>query len=165
MAQLNVQTISSPIGRLHLVAEPEALRAVIFEESWADFKNQNPNVAQKKTDITALAALQLKEYFSGRRKKFDVPYKLEGTVFQKKVWTALRKIPYGTTHSYKQQAEAVGNPKAVRAVGGTNGRNPLAIILPCHRVIGTSGRLTGYAGGLDKKEFLLKLEGLSPKAN
>lgn len=160
MVQLCVQTISSPIGRLHLVAEPKALRAVIFESGWADFKNQNPDIVERKTPLTALAAKQLKEYFSGRRKKFDVPYKLEGTDFQKKVWSALGKIPYGATYSYKQQAEIVGKPKAVRAVGGTNGRNPIAIILPCHRVIGSSGKLTGYGGGLDKKEFLLKLEGI-----
>ena len=95
----------------------------------------------------------------GKRKVFDLPLSLKGTDFQKQVWQALRDIPYGETRSYKQIAVAIGNPKAVRAVGMANNRNPLLIVVPCHRVIGTDGKMVGYAAGVDKKEFLLRLEG------
>lgn len=107
---------------------------------------------------------QLKEYFTGTRKEFDVPLELEGTDFQKKVWNELQKIPYGKTISYKTLSEKLGDVKAIRAVGKANGQNPIAIIIPCHRVIGADGSLTGYAGGLDIKEKLLHLEGaLNPE--
>ena len=107
---------------------------------------------------------QLEEYFAGTRKKFDVPLDLEGTDFQKKVWEELKKIPYGKTISYKTLAEKLGDVKSIRAVGKANGQNPIAIIIPCHRVIGSNGSLTGYAGGLDIKEKLLHLEGaLNPE--
>ena len=99
------------------------------------------------------------EYLDGKRKVFDLPLSLKGTDFQKQVWQALRDIPYGETRSYKQIAVAIGNPKAVRAVGMANNRNPLLIVVPCHRVIGTDGKMVGYAAGMDKKEFLLRLEG------
>ncbi len=112
-----------------------------------------------KTELTDKAYTQLLEYFDGERKKFDVPYQLNGTEFQKKVWSALCDIPYGETRSYKDIAIAVGNPKASRAVGMANNKNPITVIVPCHRVIGTSGKLVGYAGGLTMKEFLLKMEG------
>ena len=109
--------------------------------------------------VLKLTENQLKEYFEGKRKVFDVPLKFAvGTDFQKKCWEALLKIPYGETISYSKQAETVGNPKAIRAVANANRLNPIAIIVPCHRVIGKNGKLTGYAGGLNKKEFLLKLE-------
>lgn len=160
-----MQTIPSPVGPLYLAADSTALRAVIFENGWSEFQSQNPHLKKQSNKITTQAATQLAEYFCGRRKKFDVPYVLEGTQFQTKVWSTLGKIPYGSTFTYKQQAELVGNPNAVRAVGGTNGRNPLAIILPCHRVIGSSGKLTGYAGGLEKKKFLLTLEGIELTSN
>ncbi len=103
---------------------------------------------------------QLREYFSGERKKFNLPLDLEGTEFQNKVWKELQKIPYGKTISYKTLSEKIGNVKAIRAVGKANGQNPVAIIIPCHRVIGSNGSLTGYAGGLDIKEKLLLLEGV-----
>lgn len=107
---------------------------------------------------------QLNEYFTGTRKVFDVPLELEGTDFQKKVWDELQKIPYGKTISYKTLSEKLGDVKAIRAVGKANGQNPIAIIIPCHRVIGTNGNLVGYAGGLDIKEKLLHLEGaLNPE--
>lgn len=107
---------------------------------------------------------QLKEYFAGTRKEFNIPLDLEGTDFQKKVWSELQKIPYGKTISYKRLAEKLGDVKAIRAVGKANGQNPVAIIIPCHRVIGSDGSLTGYAGGLDIKEKLLHLEGaLNPE--
>ncbi len=101
---------------------------------------------------------QLKEYFQGKRKEFDLNYTLIGTEFHKKCWKALNKIPYGKTISYSKQAEMIGKPLAVRAVANANRLNPIAIVIPCHRVIGKNGKLTGYAGGIDKKEFLLKLE-------
>lgn len=103
---------------------------------------------------------QLDEYFKGDRKEFSVKLKLQGTEFQKQVWSELLKIPYGKTATYKDIAIAVGNPKAVRAVGGANNRNNIGIIIPCHRVVGSDGSLTGYAGGLDKKEWLLRHEGI-----
>lgn len=102
---------------------------------------------------------QLKEYFAGTRKTFDVPLDIEGTDFQKKVWNELQKIPYGKTISYKSLAEKLGDVKAIRAVGKANGQNPIPIIIPCHRVIGSDGSLTGYVGGLDVKEKLLEIEG------
>ena len=101
---------------------------------------------------------QFTEYLIGERKSFDLPFKLTGTDFQNRVWRALCEIPYGETRSYKQIAEAIGNPKAVRAVGMANNRNPLLVLVPCHRVIGCNGQLVGYAAGLDKKQFLLHLE-------
>ena len=110
------------------------------------------------TYLIKVAHSQLTEYLSGKRKEFDLPLLLKGTPFQKQVWEALLNIPFGETRSYKQIAEAIGNPKAVRAVGMANNKNPLLIVVPCHRVIGANGKLVGYAVGLDKKEFLLKLE-------
>ena len=102
--------------------------------------------------------MQLSEYFAGARREFDLPLRLRGTQFQLAVWNALRAIPYGETRSYADIAAAVGNEKACRAVGMANHRNPVSIIVPCHRVIGKGGSLTGYGGGIDKKEFLLSLE-------
>ena len=101
---------------------------------------------------------QFYEYLIGERRSFDLPFKLTGTDFQNRVWKALCEIPYGETRSYKQIAEAIGNPKAVRAVGMANNRNPLLVLVPCHRVIGCNGQLVGYAAGLEKKQFLLDLE-------
>ncbi len=108
--------------------------------------------------ISDLAFAQIREYLDGKRKFFDFPYELHGTEFQKKSWKALCNIPYGETRSYKEIATAIGNPKASRAVGMANHDNPIWIVVPCHRVIATNGKLTGYAGGLDMKEALLKLE-------
>ena len=110
------------------------------------------------TDLTKRAYQQLLEYFEGKRKAFDVPYELRGTEFQIKVWRALCHIPYGETRSYKEIAVAVGNEKASRAIGMANNKNPINIIVPCHRVIGTSGKLVGYVGGLEMKEYLLNME-------
>ncbi len=111
-----------------------------------------------KTPLADKAFTQLCEYFAGKRKHFDVPYTLTGTDFQKKVWQALCEIPYGETRSYKDIAMAVGNDKASRAIGLANNKNPVTIIVPCHRVIGSSGKLVGYAGGLEMKKFLLAME-------
>lgn len=116
------------------------------------------NVQEKETVLIKETAKQLKEYFSGNRTSFDVPIEFEGTEFQRSVWNALCAIPYGETRSYGQIAKHINNPKAVRAVGGANNKNKIMILVPCHRVIGADGSLTGYAGGLDIKEKLLKLE-------
>lgn len=110
------------------------------------------------TELLKKAAMQLNEYLEGKRNSFDLPLNPKGTEFQKKVWAALCDIPYGETRSYKQIAECVGNPKACRAVGMANNKNPIMIFIPCHRVVGSDGSLTGYAGGLDMKEKLLSLE-------
>jgi methylated-DNA-[protein]-cysteine S-methyltransferase len=124
-----------------------------------------PKLADDWIDSPTLPVLlqlrtELDEYFAGTRKSFSVKLAPEGTAFQRAAWTALTKIPFGQTRSYGEQAASIGNPKAVRAIGAANGKNPIAIVVPCHRVIGANGTLTGYAGGLDKKEFLLKLEGI-----
>lgn len=103
---------------------------------------------------------QMEEYFAGKRKEFTVPLVIDGTPFQEKVWEALLKIPFGETRSYKDQAKMIGNPKAVRAVANANGDNRIAIIVPCHRVIGANGKLVGYGGGLWRKKYLLNLEGV-----
>ncbi len=113
----------------------------------------------QKTELTELVHGQLLEYFEGKRRQFSFGYTLHGTEFQKKVWQALCDIPYGEIRSYKDIAVAVGNPKACRAVGMANNKNPISIAVPCHRVIGAGGKLVGYGGGLDMKEFLLRLEG------
>lgn len=124
-----------------------------------DFGSQRPaNTIEQTTPILALAAQQLEEYFHGLRRDFTIPLKANGTQFQQQVWQALTHIPYGMTHTYKELAETIGKPKASRAVGSACNRNPLPIIIPCHRVIGSSGSLTGYAGGLELKAMLLKME-------
>ena len=126
-------------------------------------------IARKRADATALpedapnalteaVCQQLDEYFAGTRTAFDFPLRLQGTPFQEKVWAALRDIPYGETRSYQQIAQAIGQPKACRAVGMANHRNPIYIVVPCHRVVGANGALTGYGGGLDMKKALLELE-------
>ena len=113
---------------------------------------------EKETPLIRKAYSQLTEYLQGERKTFDLSILLRGTPFQQQVWKALCEIPYGETRSYKQIAEAIGNPKSVRAVGMANNRNPLLIVVPCHRVIGANGKLVGYGAGIEKKEFLLRLE-------
>lgn len=117
-----------------------------------------PSDSGIKTPLTDKTFKELTEYFEGKRKSFDIPFKLYGTDFQKKVWTELTKIPYGGTRTYKQIAQAIGNEKACRAVGMANNKNPLPIIVPCHRVIGSGGKLVGYGLGIEMKEALLKLE-------
>ena len=112
----------------------------------------------ERNEIIEQTHAQLQEYLAGERSEFDLPIALFGTEFQKQTWQALLEIPYGETRSYSDQANLIGRPKAVRAVGRTNGQNPISIVVPCHRVVGKSGKLTGYAGGLDTKRFLLDLE-------
>ncbi len=144
-----VKYYKSPMGLLKITATDEALCSIEHIET---------QEADKVNTITKKVVLQLEEYFKGERQKFDINMALEGTDFQKQVWQALSEIPYGETWSYKELAEYIGNSKAVRAVGGANNKNPISIIVPCHRVIGANKKLVGYAGGLDRKEYLLKLE-------
>ena len=143
--------VSSPVGPLTLTQEDQALTGLHFGE-------HPQQGAEGPTPLLEKAARQLEEYFAGQRKEFSLPLAPKGTEFQLRVWQALLQIPYGETRSYGELAAMVGNPKACRAVGGANHRNPLSILIPCHRVVGTKGNLTGYAGGLAIKEFLLKLE-------
>ena len=122
------------------------------------FKEDVEGAVKKNTPLITEAINQLTQYFEGKRQTFDLPLKLNGTVFQKKVWEALQRIPYGQVWSYKRLAEEIGNPKACRAVGMANNRNPISIVVPCHRVIGSDGSLVGYATGVKKKRYLLDLE-------
>jgi methylated-DNA-[protein]-cysteine S-methyltransferase len=156
---LSYKLIPSPIGKLKLVASDEGLVAILW-------KNDRPRrvrladlVENPAHPMLLRTEKELNEYFSHKRKAFTVPLDMRGTYFQKQVWEALLGIPFGETRTYGQLANQLGNPKATRAVGAANGRNPIAIIVPCHRVIGFSGKLTGFAGGLDAKDHLLKLEG------
>jgi methylated-DNA-[protein]-cysteine S-methyltransferase len=149
-------TFESPVGPLLLAGDCQALRYVSFKSS----KRSAPPRADWKPNKEPFAEVirQLQAYFRGELKEFDLPLAMEGTEFQLRVWNALRGIPYGETISYAQLAERIGNPKAVRAVGLANGSNPIPIIVPCHRVIGSDGSLTGFGGGLSTKRMLLELE-------
>ena len=122
------------------------------------FRNEQPLSSDGGSEVLRQAIRQLKEYFAGERRSFDLPIHIAGTAFQEKVWRELKKIPYGETVSYGQIAANIGNPKASRAVGSANHNNPVSIVIPCHRVIGANGKLTGYGGGLDMKKMLLDLE-------
>lgn len=148
----------SPVGVLKLVASHMGLVAILWEN---DRPNRVPLKSleeDKNHPILEETETQLKAYFSGKLNEFSIPLDAIGTEFQKKVWEALRTIPFGQTRSYQQIAQQIGNPKAVRAVGAANGKNPISIVVPCHRVIGANGKLTGFAGGLSIKEYLLDLE-------
>lgn len=122
------------------------------------FEKEEKAEPTKETLLITKTKKELLEYLEGKRKEFDIPVQTKGTPFQEKVWSALKQIPYGQTKSYQEIADIIGNPKAVRAVGMANHRNPVGILIPCHRVIGKNGKLVGYAGGLSKKEALLELE-------
>ena len=149
--------IDSPVGQITLVATDKALISLMWGKNKNDLKGFVR--AEKNHAILTIVEAQLKDYFKGKRKTFDIPLVPEGTEFQKLVWLQLLKIPFGETISYGEQAKRLGKPNAARAVGAANGKNPIGIIIPCHRVIGASGSLTGFAGGLDAKKFLLALEG------
>jgi methylated-DNA-[protein]-cysteine S-methyltransferase len=147
-------TVSSPIGELMLCGDDDALTALHLPGHWA-----KPAAGWRRDDARfADVALQLDEYFAGERTTFDVPLRMQGGPFEREVWAELLQIPYGETASYGEIARRVGKPHASRAVGAANGRNPVAIIVPCHRVIGSDGTLTGYGGGLERKRALLDLE-------
>lgn len=142
-------TMQSPIGLLTIEETDGAITALRFG---------GETVSPPPTPLLQRAAQQLTEYFAARRRRFDLPLRPQGTAFQQAAWSALCAIPYGQTRTYAQQAAAIGNPKACRAVGMANHCNPLPLFIPCHRVIGAGGKLTGYAGGLAVKRFLLELE-------
>lgn len=154
----------SPVGSLLLAATAEGICGIYFEEH-KHFKGKDG--WQRADDLSPAgrhlqeAARQLDEYFAGRRTVFDVALDMTGTAFQRSVWDELTAIPFGASVSYAQHAQRLGNPKALRAVGSAIGKNPVSIIVPCHRVIGTSGAVTGYAGGVQRKRFLLALEGVA----
>ena len=146
----------SPLGRLLLTSDGEALTGLYMEGHRG---GPEPGPAWRR-DAAPFAAVraQLAAYFAGERRAFDLPLRAEGTAFQRRVWAALSEIPYGQTTSYAALAHRLGNPGAVRAVGAANARNPLSIVVPCHRVVGAGGALTGYGGGVERKRALLQLE-------
>lgn len=147
---MNYGYYESPIGKIKVEAEDESITGVYFCDECSD---------GDENEIVTECINQLEEYFEGRRKNFNINIKFKkGTDFQRKVWNELSQIPYGKKVTYKYIAEKINNPKAVRAVGGANNKNSIAIIIPCHRVIGANGKMVGYEGGIDKKEFLLRLE-------
>ncbi|QEE30419.1 methylated-DNA--[protein]-cysteine S-methyltransferase [Terriglobus albidus] len=150
--------VESPVGALKLVASDKGLAAILWENDSPRRVPLTGLVEGDRHPILLKAERQLEEYFGGSRRAFDLPLDMRGTTFQKDVWEALLAIPYGETRSYGQLAKQLGRPSASRAVGAANGRNPISIVVPCHRVIGSSGKLTGFAGGLDVKARLLDME-------
>ncbi|GAE29990.1 methylated-DNA--[protein]-cysteine S-methyltransferase [Halalkalibacter hemicellulosilyticus] len=166
-----VDELDSPLGPLTIVATEKGLCHLYFGEmstcqaslkAWLKKQSRCGDIVHCSETLRPYCA-QLEEYFAGERDHFDVPLDLCGTPFQKKVWSALTQIRYGETVSYKEIAERIGAPRAVRAIGGANNQNPIPIVIPCHRVIGSNGNMVGYGGGLDKKERLLSLEGAIQK--
>ena len=160
-----VKYIETKLGKIGIVEEDSKIVKVIIvnennkkSKDKEDSKNDYENYQEKDTELLLEAKKELEEYFEGKRKEFDLPLEQEGTEFQKRVWNALEKIPYGETRTYKEVAKMIGNEKASRAVGMANNKNNTPIIVPCHRVIGSNGKLVGYALGLDMKKYLLDLE-------
>ncbi|MFQ5380598.1 MAG: methylated-DNA--[protein]-cysteine S-methyltransferase [Dehalococcoidia bacterium] len=152
-------TMESPVGLLSLVASEAGLRAVLWpEERPGRVRLESPQQLGRDYSLLATAAAQLRQYFEGERREFALPLDVVGTAFQKACWRALTEIPYGSTISYGEQAARIGRPKAARAVGAANGRNPLSIVVPCHRVVAGDGALTGFGGGVEKKRWLLEHE-------
>lgn len=154
--------LNTVIGKLYIVASPKGITGIYFNKQNISFARSLQG-GEKANLILRTAVLQLKEYFSGKRQKFTLPMDIEGAEFSKKVWSELRKIPYGSTHSYKDIAEKIKNKNAYRAVGTANGKNPICIIIPCHRVIAADGSIGGYTGGIHIKKKLLHLESLYKK--
>ncbi|WP_142303761.1 methylated-DNA--[protein]-cysteine S-methyltransferase [Neobacillus soli] len=154
MSQLYKLDFESPIGMIEIVGTAEGICSILFSE-----REQIENKLHNETPQVLVDCFeQMDQYFKGLRQEFTFPYIFEGTNFQQTVWDALTRIPYAETGSYKDIAVSIGNEKAVRAVGSANGKNKLSIVIPCHRVIGSNGKLTGYAGGMWRKEWLLKHE-------
>jgi methylated-DNA-[protein]-cysteine S-methyltransferase len=149
------RSFSSPLGRLTAGISAGSLTMLHFDSTFPD----SPEIDRDDSILLKNLEQQLSEYFTGQRKAFDIPLEPSGTEFQRRVWQELARIPYGATRSYKEQAIALGDLKAIRAVARANGQNPIAILIPCHRVIGEDGSLTGYAGGLERKRKLLQIEG------
>ena len=150
--------MTSPVGELTLVTRNGMLSAILWEVERANRVRLGELIEANDNPVLLETERQLREYFDGTRNRFELELDFIGTDFQKQVWQALLTIPFGETRSYSQIAQQIGNPKAVRAVGAANGRNPISIIAPCHRVVGASGGLTGFAGGLEAKQYLLTLE-------
>jgi len=166
MTQLTSTPYRSPVGTLTLVASKSGLRAVIWPGERAGRVGlAGTPLTSGEAPVLSAAATQLDEYFAGTRTTFDLPLDLRGTAFQLAAWQALAEIPYGETRTYAEQAARLGRPAAVRAVGTANGRNPLSIVLPCHRVVGSDGALRGFAGGLEAKVALLAFEQGSPQVS
>jgi methylated-DNA-[protein]-cysteine S-methyltransferase len=153
------KVIDSPVGKLKLVATDDGLAAVLWENDRPGRVPLQSAAEDNGHPVLVEAERQLAEYFAGNRTRFALNLDVAGTPFQRRVWNALLTIPFGETRSYKEIASQIGSPGAVRAVGAANGRNPVSIVTPCHRVIGSNGRLTGFAGGLEVKARLLTLEG------
>lgn len=152
------KTIASPVGALKLIATDAGVSAILWENDDPKRVRVGELIAAPEHPVLVQAERELHEYFAGERTSFNVPLDAKGTEFQKKAWAALLTIPYGETRSYGALATQIGNPKASRAFGAANGRNPISIIVPCHRAIASDGALTGFAGGLEAKRFLLTLE-------
>ncbi len=152
------KTMPSPVGELKLVACDAGLTAILWENDSSQRVPVAPLSENENHPVLLETEKQLAEYFARRRTSFSLPLNFRGTEFQKLVWNALLVIPFGETRSYAQIARQIGNPKAVRAVGAANGKNPISIIAPCHRVVGSNGKLTGFAGGLAAKAILLDIE-------
>lgn len=152
------ENYTTDLGEVGIAASDQGVVALQLHDAQRPLR-LGPGWQPGATELTQLAALQLREYVAGNRRKFDLPLAPRGTEFQLRVWDALLQIPYGQTRSYSQQAQSLGQPSAIRAVARANGANPLAVVIPCHRVIGANGSLTGYAGGLQLKARLLTLEG------
>lgn len=158
--KINFKLINSPVGILKIVADDDCLIAILWENERLNRVKLEEMREDKNHPLILKVEKQLAEYFDKKRTSFSVPMQASGTPFQEKVWELLCEIPYGLTWSYKEVAEKMDHPKAVRAVGAAIGRNPISIIIPCHRVVGSNGSLTGFAGGLDRKKTLLELENI-----
>lgn len=154
---LYYQSMNCPFGTVHIYANDTHLKALLFKP-WRAVKSEE--LSNSSNLVLENTKQQLEEYFANNRTEFDLPIKSDGTDFQQTVWKTLTQIPFGETWNYGQLAKQIGNKNASRAVGAANGKNPISIIVPCHRVIGANGTLTGYAGGLEAKEWLLKHEGV-----
>lgn len=154
---MNYSYLETPIGTLLIAGDAEAIRVIRFPKN-GKARKPEPVWIESANGPISEAVRQLREYFAGQRTEFDLPVEPQGTAFQRAVWRRLQEIPYGETISYGQLAKRIGNPKASRAVGAANGANPIPIVIPCHRVIGANGTLTGFGGGLPIKEALLALE-------
>jgi len=155
---LAYKIIDSPTGNLRLIASENALVAIQWEKKAGDHERTDGLVRDDRHSVLVETERQLNEYFAGNRREFDIPLDMRGTRFQKSVWEALLAIPFGETRSYGQIARQLGNANATRAVGAANGQNPIPIVVPCHRVVGSNGTLTGFGGGLETKAQLLSLE-------
>lgn len=150
---INTNVYETPLGLIEITEDGQGITGLLL------IKERDKDIVLNETPLLKAAICELREYLSGERREFTIPLNPKGTEFQQKVWSELKKVPYGETRSYKEIAIAIGNPKAARAIGMANNKNPIMIIIPCHRIIGASGKLVGYAGGMEMKVQLLDLEG------